>query len=176
MKKLSIVLVIAAAALLVSAPAKAADMGVGINWLGNGQDLMVLPIKMESGLILEPMAGFQIVKDGNKYFDFGARIEKHSKSDGITPLFGAFGLFEYTKFPDATTLIAATGDPKKSVIDFSLGVYVGGSVPVSEKFDVVGSWGPEVDILTSRFEGGKSSTVFRSQASLVLRWWLWGEK
>ncbi len=176
MKKLSIVLVIAAAALLVSAPAQATNMGVGINWLGGGQDMMVLPIQMESGLIIEPMLGFQIVKDGNKNFDFGARIEKHAKSDGITPLFGAFGVLEYTKLPSASSLVAAVGDYKKSYVDFALGVYLGGSVPVVDNFDVVGSWGPEITILTARQEGGKSTTVFSSQASLVLRWWVWGGK
>ena len=180
MKKLSIVLVIAAAALLVNAPAQA-KIGVGINWNAGIQDVMVLPIKMQSGLIIEPMVGFQKIDKnvnagvGETDFSVGARIEKHSKSDGITPVFGGFAAVDLTSLDFPSTLVAADGDAKDSFTDFVFGVYVGGSVPVADMFDVVGTWGPAVTIIGSRVEGGDGATNFSTQASLVLRWWLWGE-
>jgi hypothetical protein len=177
MKKLSIVLVIAVAALLVSAPAQA-KIGVGINWNAAVENVMVLPIKMQSGLIIEPMVGFQkIDKNLNEGIGAtevvaGARIEKHSKMDGITPVFGGFAMIDLTSLDYPGDVPEGVKD---SYTDFAFGVYIGGSVPVADMFDVVGMWGPTVTIIGKRSDNGDSATNFSSQAQLVLRWWLWGE-
>lgn len=178
-----IVAVAAVAAVAVSGPAHSA-IGVGVRW---GQDAglvpnMVLPVKMASGMIVEPEVGFASspISSGltaattastrrATQIRLGVGVEKAMKSEGTSGLFGARALVHINTFSNTDF---------KSRLDLAFGVYIGGTAKLADGVDIVGTWGPSVGItgkqkVKSSSAESDSQTSFGSTANLTIRFWLW---
>jgi hypothetical protein len=176
MKKWGVVVAVAVLVAVAACDTAQSAIGVGVEWEGNGiAPMMLLPIKLSSGLIIEPMLAFQRLDPkgyavGGTEIVVGARIEKAMLASGTTPVFGGYALVDLTS-PDVST-----GTAPDSYTDFQFGVFLGGSASLCDQVDIVGSWGPTVMVNGKRFSGGDSWTDFSSRASITFRWWLWGTK
>ncbi|HWO56366.1 MAG TPA: hypothetical protein VNN55_02245 [bacterium] len=189
MKKFAIALF--ALTLLSVAGTANAEMGVGVVWSGNGiVPNMVLPIKMASGLVIEPILGFDKSETDIPYIDedevpadfdlsitnirAGVRVEKQMKMDGITPVFGGMAMI------DLWSPGGDLSDEIDSWTNFSFGVYVGASAPLAEGVDLVGTWGPTITSFgeikaadDDEIVLQESATNIGSTANLSLRFWIW---
>ncbi|MEW5701300.1 MAG: hypothetical protein AB1792_03625 [Candidatus Zixiibacteriota bacterium] len=205
MKKWGVLAAVAALAVVAASGTAHGAMGVGVVWDGNGgiTPNMVLPIQMESGLLIEPMLGFDKIDenyltitetDGGGFLAAqaktslvgsgteiraGVRVEKAAKMEGASPLIGGYGMLILGSPDDYVE--GGTTVKLDTYTDFSFGVFVGGSAPLANGVDIVGVWGPTVDMFGKRkasTEGleaeTESATNFGSRASLSLRFWLWG--
>jgi len=192
MKK--VVMVAAILLLAGSSVVSAQNMGVGVNWTGSGVTPdMSLPIKLGDGsMILEPMVGFSLIsvstpssstaasanQDYSNFFEgtrirFGLSVEKQSKPEGVTPLFGAFAyLSMFSPDKDFSSLDSWT--------DISFGAFLGGSAPIVNNLDFVGMWGPMVTLYGEQTfrEGGATAypkaTEISSMAIFKVRWFVFG--
>lgn len=155
-------LVVAGAAIMVLAIAGVgnAQMGVGVMWENGIPDVMALPIMFGEGVVLQPSLYFSSVSDLYTQVEFGVSIEKQMR-EGTSPLFGGFA---------AVDLVSP--DVGNSWANFSFGAFVGGTASVADNLDLIGRWGPTVTVLA---EEVGDATIIGSDASLTLRWWLWGE-
>ena len=160
MRNKKLVIVGAAIMVLAFAAVSNAQMGVGVKWETGIPDIMTFPIMFGEGMVLQPMLGFESVSDAYTEIEAGVSLEKHMR-EGTTPLFGGYAAIDMVS-PDE-------GD---SWTNFGFGVFVGGSASLADNVDLVGQWGPSVTVLAE--EAGDATIVF-SNASLTLRWWLWGE-
>ena len=176
MKKWGVVVAVAVLVAVAACDTAQSAIGVGVDWAGNGLvPMMILPIKLQSGLTIEPMLGFERLdpkghSDGGTTIDVGGRVSKAMSASGTTPVFGGYALVHLTT-PDVVT-----GTAPDSYTDFEIGVFLGGSASLGDKIDIVGSWGPTVTVNGKRSSDGDSSTDFDSRASITLRWWLWGTR
>ena len=178
MKKFGMILAVALVGVLAVSSSSQAVMGVGVDWFGtsSGDALMVLPIKMASGMIIEPMAGFAKINEhasesgyGETYITVGLRVEKAQKQEGASALWGACAAV------DLSSVDLPSGvEAKSSFTDFMFGVYLGGSVPIADGLDLTGRWGPKVEAIGKRSDNGDGATNFGSMASLTFRWWVFG--
>ncbi|HUU46185.1 MAG TPA: hypothetical protein VM118_10685 [Acidobacteriota bacterium] len=182
MKKWVVLGAVAVFAVLATGSVAQAEFGVGVKWTGNGiTPNMVLPIKLQSGLVIEPSVGFVSVSvdagttttlaavdiddlmEGT-IFNVGVAVEKYMEMDGISPFFGA----------DVQIQIGSpeVGD---SWTDFGFGLFLGGAAEITDKVEILGSWGPEVVLVGERHKDGPTATVIGSRANFGIRWWLWGQ-
>lgn len=170
MKKLSVVLAGVAIVVMATGGAANAQIGVGTMWQGNGvPQTMLLPIMFGEGMVLQPMASIFSYSDGASFTDIGlgVSIEKHMR-EGTSPLFGGKVLVDI-----------GSPDEGDSWTNFAFGVFVGGTAELGDNVDLIGQWGPTVSIFDENspasIAGFSDATVIRSEASITLRWWLWGE-
>lgn len=192
MKK--VVMVAAILLLAGSSVVSAQNMGVGVMWTGSGVTPdMSLPIKLGDGsMILEPMVGFSLTsvstpsssstaganQDYSNFFEgtrirFGLNVEKQSKADGVTPLFGACAYVSmYSPDKDLSSLDSWT--------DIMFGAFLGGSAPIADNLDFVGMWGPKVTLYGEQKyrEGGATyypkATEIATMAVFKIRWFVFG--
>ena len=177
MKKYLVLGAVAVFAVMAAGSTANAAMGVGVKWGSNGASPeFVLPIKLASGMVIEPSLAFESVSSdaGSKQaasfsgdgtaFRVGVAVEKYMDAVGAaSPLFGAKVMIDIGS-PDV-------GD---SYTDIGFSLYVGGSAALADNLDIVGYWGPEVLLIGERSPNGPTSTIIGSRASLMVRWWLWG--
>jgi hypothetical protein len=166
MKKLSVVLAGVAIVVMASGGAANAQMGVATMWTGSGvPDVMALPIMFGEGMVLQPMVAFVSESNSGTNTDvgLGLSIEKQMR-EGTSPLFGGKAMVDIGS-PDV-------GD---SWTNFGFGVFVGGTAQLGDNVDLVGQWGPSVYIYAKESPVYTDETVIQSEASITLRWWLWGE-
>jgi hypothetical protein len=166
MKKLSVVLAGVAIVVMASGGAANAQIGVGTMWTGGGVfDAMVLPIMFGEGMVLEPSAQVFSISNGASFTEIGLgiSIEKHMR-EGTSPLFGGMAMVDI-----------GSPDEGDSWTNFGFGVFIGGTAELGDNVDIVGKWGPTIGIYAEESPVYTDATVIQSEASITLRWWLWGE-
>lgn len=171
-----------AVALLVAAPAAQAQMGIGVLWNASGLPsggsywstnggivpMMVFPIMIGEGLVLQPMLGGTSVGFGDSgsrdwlELRLGGMAEYHFGSKDVTPLFGAKGL-----------LVVNAIEDRDGWTDISLGVFLGATANVVDNVSIVGQWGPTYKFFAKDSPGG-DRTEGGTEVSLTLRWWVFG--
>jgi len=182
MKKLGLIVAVAAfAAMTLTGLASAQNIGVGLLWEGSGiTPDMVLPIKLGEDMVIQPVVGFDAVKDVKTEFRFGASFEKHLNTDPTTGLFGAKIYADFTS-PSKPSSSAIPED--KSYLDLTFTVFLGATAKLADNVSLVGQWGPYLTAVGERKESlhgvetvtAKSTTLIGSAASLTLRWWIFGK-
>ena len=161
-------LVVAAAAIMVLAASGVsnAQMGVGVMWTGDGvADAMALPIALGEDMVLQPMARFFSLSDGASYSEFGLglSLEKRMR-EGTSPLFGGKVLVEI-----------GSPDEGDGWTNFGIGAFLGGTASLADNLDIVGVWGPTLYMYAEESPIFTDASVITSEASLTLRWWVFGE-
>jgi hypothetical protein len=193
MKKWLVLGAVAMFAVMAAGSAQA-EIGVGILW--NGGYLMpdmTLPISLESGIVIMPQVGFLNTEDfsymgGTPVGDntpkftqirFGGGVEKQTMPGGTTPVFGGYVQAMLNSFSDLEYGTGGDAEEFDSRFDVVFGLYVGGSAALGDNVDIVGLWGPQIYMTGEQTAGDEviweSSTEIGSSASIMFRWWLWGQ-
>ena len=169
MKKFGIVVTTAALAILATTAVASAQMGVAVMWEQGGVvPVFALPITVGDGMVIQPVAAFEWVADDGpnpgSAFLLGLGIEKHMMEGDTRPLIGA-------------QVAVSINSPKvgDSYTNFGVGVFLGGTAKLADNVSLVGQWGPAITIVGEKGSpSGKSYATVSSQASITLRWWVFG--
>ncbi len=170
MKKFGIVATVAALAVLATTGVAGAQMGVAAIWSGGGVvPIMALPIHVGDAMVIQPMAGFDWVADKGpnpgSAFMVGGSLEAQFGGEETKALFGGKVTVDITS--------PKVGD---SYTDFHIGAFLGGTAKLSDNVSLVGQWGPTMTMVGKRSSNGESYATVSSDASITLRWWVFGNK
>lgn len=170
MKKFGIVVATVALAILATTAVANAQLGVAVMWEGSGvAPVFALPIAVGEAMVIQPMAGVYWVGDKGpnpgSVFMLGGSLEAHFGGGDTKGLFGG-------------KLFVDFGSPKggDSFTDISLGAFLGGSAKLGENLSLVGQWGPTLTLVGKRTANGENYSTISSDASITLRWWVFGDK
>jgi hypothetical protein len=170
MKRFGIIATTVALAILATSAVASAQMGVAAMWTGSGiAPIMALPIAFGEGMVLQPMVGIHWESDKGQYFPgtaitLGSSFEKGFGTGDTHPLFGG-------------KLAVDIYSPKvgDSWTNFNVGVFLGGSAKLADNVTLVGQWGPTITAYGKKGTiSGESYTTLDSEASITLRWWVFG--
>ena len=168
MKKFALTVVAIAFAAMLLTGSASAQMGVAVIWDGGGvAPIFALPIQMGEAMVIQPMAAFQWVADKGPNpgtaFMLGGSLEAHMGEGDTRGLFGGKVAVEITS--------PKVGD---SFTDFAIGAFIGGTAKLADNVSLVGQWGPTMTLVGKRVSGGDSYAMLSSDASITLRWWVFG--
>jgi hypothetical protein len=168
MKKFGIVVTTVALAILATTAVASAQLGVAVMWKADGvAPIFALPIQMGDAMVIQPMAAFYWGADDSPNpgtaLMLGGSLEAHMGEGDTRGLFGG-------------KVAVEIGSPKEgdSYTDFHIGAFIGGTAKLADNVALVGQWGPTMTMIGKRSSLGKSYAVINSDASITLRWWVFG--
>jgi hypothetical protein len=171
MKRFGIVATTVALAIFATTAVASAQLGVAVMWQGGGvAPIYALPIQMGEAMVIQPMAAFAwVAEDGGAIagsaYMLGGSLEAHFGDGDAKGLVGGKLFVEF-------------GSPKgeDTWTDFQVGIFLGGTAKLADNLSLVGQWGPTLTMVGKRSLFDKSYIAESSDASITLRWWVFGSK
>jgi len=186
MKKLVLICAATVLGLFAVAGSAHAEAGVGTVWYyGSIIPDITIPIKMESGMIIEPRLGFTNISYDEGSSDLAAgSVYSYGGTSIRAGVSGEFPFGEGTANPMLGACVGVENvSPDNDVLDswtnFFVDAFVGGTASLTDGLDAGVRAGAEVWLYGEQTAGDivvqPSATEIGTFVQFFMRWWLWGQ-